>query len=254
MEKKHNRINTKKNAFDVDKTVKSTNPKSKPSRTKPNDKAVQMAKSKDTGNNSQETRKPKSGQSIRNNKARKILVVVDVQNDFITGVLGNKDCQTAAKRIVEKLTTEADKYDAFYFTRDVHFDNYLETLEGQKLPIAHCIDGTEGCDFVNGIQDAIKYLRKNGKYIKVITKHTFGSNTLADILNATCRATDEIELCGVCTDICVVSNALSLRQAMPNRVIKVNPSYCAGTSRAAHKAALRTMNSCQIDIIAGGNY
>lgn len=250
MEKKHNRINTKKNAFDVDKTAKSTNPKLKPSK----DKITQMVKNQDTGDNSKETRKPKSGQGIRNNKARKILVVVDVQNDFITGVLGNKDCQTAAKRIVEKLTTEADKYDAFYFTKDVHFENYLETLEGQKLPVAHCISETEGCDFVNGIQDAIKYLRKKGKYIKVITKHTFGSTTLADILNVTCRTNDEIELCGVCTDICVVSNALSLRQAMPNRVIKVNPSYCAGTSRAAHKAALRTMNSCQIDIIAGGNY
>lgn len=243
MDKNPNRINTK-NAFDVDSGTKSTSPK----KSKPKDKV------KTTGAEGiKETKKPKFGQNVHK-RGRKILVVVDVQNDFITGVLGNKDCVTAANRIVEKLTTEADKYDAFYFTKDVHFENYLETLEGKKLPVEHCIYETEGCELVTGVADAMKFLRKKGKYVKVVNKHTFGSTTLTDILAASCRPNDEIELCGVCTDICVVSNALSLRQAMPNRVIKVNPSYCAGTSRAAHKAALRTMNSCQIDIIAGGNY
>lgn len=204
-------------------------------------------------NNKDKTKKGKKPtKNVRKN--RRILVVVDIQNDFITGCLGNKECVVAEQRICERLQTEADKFDAIYFTKDVHYDNYLETLEGKKLPVEHCIFGTKGCDFTDGIKDAMSVLRKNGKYVKVVTKHTFGSSTLADILSVTCGGNDEIELCGVCTDICVVSNALSLRQMMPNRVIKINPSFCAGTSRAAHKAALRTMNSCQIDIIAGGNY
>lgn len=236
----NNRIKTKKNAFIDDGTNTNLNEESleKANRKKPKRKS----------------KKHKSKAVSNFRKDRKILIIVDVQNDFISGSLGSPDCVKAEQRIVEHLHTNMDKYDAFYFTKDVHFDNYLETLEGKKLPVEHCIIGTNGVDFTDGIKEAMKALREHGKYVKVITKHTFGSTTLADILSVTCGGNDEIELCGVCTDICVISNALSLRQMMPNRVIKVNPTYCAGTNRAAHKAALRVMNSCQIDIIAGGNY
>lgn len=191
--------------------------------------------------------------TVTNKKKRKILIVVDVQNDFITGSLGNDSCVRAAENIVKKLNNEADKYDGFYFTKDIHFADYLETLEGKKLPIEHCIKDTKGSELIDGVQTAIENLKKKKKFVQIIEKHTFGSTYLAHNLKTTTQDY-EIEICGVCTDICVVSNALALRQAMPNMVIKVNPSCCAGTTKAAHKAALRVMHSCQIDIITGGNY
>lgn len=191
--------------------------------------------------------------TVANKRKRKILIIVDVQNDFITGSLGNDNCVRAAEQIVKKLNNEADKYDGFYFTKDIHFTDYLETLEGKKLPIEHCIKGTKGSELIDDIQTAIEKLKKKKKFVKVIEKHTFGSTSLVCFLKNS-NQDYEIEICGVCTDICVVSNALALRQAMPNMIIKVNPACCAGTTKAAHKSALRVMNSCQIDIIAGGNY
>lgn len=245
-----NRIKTNKNAFSNAQSVQS-DVQEKTTQTEMKEKSVDEK----TERNRRKKKKQKHHMDIKNvRKDRKVLVVIDVQNDFIVGVLGNPECVVAEQRIVQRLKDEADKFDAFYFTRDTHYQNYLETLEGQKLPVEHCIAGTSGWDFTDGIKEAMKVLREKGKYVKVINKHTFGSSSLADILSVTCGGNDEIELMGVCTDICVVSNALSLRQMMPNRVIKVNPSFCAGTSRAAHKAALRTMNSCQIEIVAGGNY
>lgn len=257
---KNNRIKTNKKALGVESTTDCENLNDSKDVTMDNSVAdasdkIESDKNQKRNCNSKDKLKGKNKKPAKGvHKNRKILVVVDVQNDFITGCLGNKECVVAEQRICERLQAEADKFNAIYFTKDVHYDNYLETLEGKKLPIEHCIYGTKGCDFTDGIKDAMATLRKNGKYVKVVTKHTFGSSILADILSVTCGGNDEIELCGVCTDICVVSNALALRQMMPNRVIKVNPSFCAGTSRAAHKAALRTMNSCQIEIVAGGNY
>lgn len=183
-------------------------------------------------------------------KDRRVLVVVDMQKDFVNPeVLGNSNTEMVEKKIIKKLTEHYDKYDAFYFTRDIHYENYLNTLEGKKLPVKHCIYGTEGSKFTDGIAEAIKTLRENGKYVKIITKHTFGSKSLTDILSCTCGGGDVIEICGVSTDICVVSNALSFRQEMPNRRIVVDSTCCAGTSVKAHNAALRVMNSCQIETL-----
>ncbi len=184
-----------------------------------------------------------------NSKAKKVLVIVDMQNDFCTGVLGNDMTKAVIPKVVKKLRTKYANYDAIYLTRDIHFDNYFETLEGKKLPIPHCLDDSEGKNIVPELWEAVQDVRSKGRYVRVINKHTFASKTLVDYIAATCGSADEVELCGVCTDICVVSNAITLRAELPNTVIKVDALCCAGTSMKAHNAALRTMNSCQIDII-----
>ena len=180
---------------------------------------------------------------------KKILVIVDMQNDFITGCLGNDMTKAVLPNIVKKLKEHGSEYDAIYMTRDIHFDNYMETLEGKKLPIPHCLKDSDGKNICEEIWTVVKELRKNRKFIRVVDKHTFASKELVDYLFATCGANDEIELCGVCTDICVTSNAICLRAELPNTIIKVDGNCCAGTSIEAHNAALRTMVSCHIDVI-----
>lgn len=182
-------------------------------------------------------------------KGKKILVVVDMQNDFVKGVLSNEATKAVLPKVVNKLKEHHNEYDAIYMTRDIHFDNYMNTLEGKKLPIPHCIKDTDGKDIVKEIWDVVKELRKNKKFIRVVDKHTFASKELIDYISATCSTNDEIEFCGVCTDICVVSNAITLRAEMPNTIIKVDADCCAGTTPEAHNAALTVMNSCQIDVI-----
>lgn len=180
---------------------------------------------------------------------KNILVIVDMQNDFVNGVLGNEMTASVLPKIVKKLREHSGEYDAIYMTRDIHFDNYLDTLEGKKLPVPHCLKDGTGKNIVKELWDVVKELREKRKFIRVVDKHTFASKELVDYLSATCGVNDEIELCGVCTDICVVSNAICLRAELPNTVIKVDGSCCAGTTMKAHNAALRTMASCQIDII-----
>ena len=181
-------------------------------------------------------------------KQKKILVIVDMQNDFVNGILSNDMTKSVLHNVVEKLKNNYDSYDTIYLTRDIHFDNYLETLEGKKLPVTHCLKDSDGKSIVKELWDVVKEVRKH-KYVRVVDKHTFASKELIDYLSATCNSNDEIELCGVCTDICVVSNAICLRAELPNTVIKVDGNCCAGTSIEAHNAALTTMASCQIDII-----
>lgn len=180
---------------------------------------------------------------------KKILVIVDMQNDFIDGVLGNNETKLVVPRLIKKLKKYGKNYDSIYLTRDIHFDNYMETLEGKKLPIPHCIKKSGGENINKDVWEVIKMLRKEKKYVGVIDKHTFASKDLIAVLSQVCGSNDEIEICGVCTDICVVSNAIGLRMAMPNTVIKVDSYCCAGTSIKANNAALRTMASCQIDVI-----
>ena len=180
---------------------------------------------------------------------KKILVIVDMQNDFVTGVLGNEMTNAVLPNVVKKLKEHHDEYDAIYLTRDIHFDNYMETLEGKKLPIFHCQKDSSGKNVCKELWDAVKELRTKRKFIRVVDKHTFASKELVDYLSATCGNNDVIELCGVCTDICVVSNAICLRAELPNTVIKVDGSCCAGTTLDNHNSALATMASCQIDII-----
>ena len=170
----------------------------------------------------------------------KVLIIIDMQNDFITGALGTPE----AKRIVPKVVDYLNNYEGkVIFTRDTHYKNYLNTLEGTKLPITHCIRDTWGWE----ICDELKPYAE-----KIINKETFGFSDWEYLLNVnTTRKTapDEIAICGLCTDICVISNALILRAAYPNVRIYVHKDMCAGVTPELHEQALEVMKSCQIDVI-----
>lgn len=167
----------------------------------------------------------------------KVLVVVDMQNDFVTGALGSKEAQAIVPNVVEKVKKAVENGDRVIFTKDTHFKDYMKTLEGEKLPIPHCIKDTEGWEIIPQLEDFVK---------EEVEKYTFGSFMALPSLVSVHE--DEIELIGVCTDICVVSNALILRAVNPNMKITVDSSCCAGTSREAHESALVVMKCCQIDV------
>lgn len=174
----------------------------------------------------------------------KILVVVDMQNDFISGTLGSE----AAKAIVPKVKAKLDKCkDDVIFTRDTHHKDYLKTQEGINLPVKHCIIGTNGWH----ICDELKPYTQEGKNLH--DKITFGSIDLPNALVYRSVAKDEaiteIELCGLCTDICVISNAMVLKAAYPEANITVDASCCAGVTPESHKIALQAMKAVQINVI-----
>lgn len=170
---------------------------------------------------------------------RKVLVVVDMQKDFIDGSLGTKEAQAIVSPVIEKMKS----YQAsdIYVTRDTHEENYLETAEGKKLPVVHCVKGTEGWKLHPEIEAFVEPSH-------IIDKPTFGSLQLMELLKQENEKEPlEIELVGLCTDICVVSNGLLLKAAMPEVTIRVDPSCCAGVTPSSHQAALLTMNMCQIE-------
>lgn len=172
---------------------------------------------------------------------RKILVVIDMQKDFIDGALGTEE----AVRIVDNVVNKIKSYpiENVYATRDTHNENYMETNEGRHLPVVHCVKNTEGWQINERIAEALKTA-------KIIDKPTFGSLELAEILKAENEREEiEIELVGLCTDICVVSNALLLKASMPEINISVDSKCCAGVTPESHNAALETMKMCQIEII-----
>ena len=164
-----------------------------------------------------------------------LYIVIDMQKDFVTGPLGTQEARNIVPKIKEKLEAVIKESDVV-FTMDTHFKDYAQTLEGYMLPIPHCIEYTDGWQVVDELDEYNK--------IMPFRKHTFGSMELADYV--TQRAYDKIVLMGVCTDICVVSNALLLRAALPNTPIYVYKDCCAGTTPDAHEAALKVMKSCQI--------
>lgn len=171
---------------------------------------------------------------------RKILIVVDMQNDFIDGSLGTAEAQQIVDKVVSKIKT----YETgnIYATRDTHPENYLESQEGKYLPVEHCIKGTHGWEINEKVAEVLKDA-------KVIDKPTFGSVALAhEIGKIAMKEELEVELIGLCTDICVVSNALLLKAAMPEVKISVDASCCAGVTPASHEAALTTMRMCQIQV------
>ena len=172
---------------------------------------------------------------------RKLLIVIDMQNDFIDGALGTAE----ALAIVENVKNKIRSYppEDIFATLDTHHENYLETQEGKYLPVPHCIRGTRGWE-IRGDIDAL--LAQAARY----EKPTFGSTALAaDIRSLSEQEDIELELVGLCTDICVVSNALLLKAAMPEVKISVDASCCAGVTPEKHLAALETMRSCQIQVI-----
>lgn len=165
---------------------------------------------------------------------KKTLIVVDMQNDFIDGSLGTKEAQAIVPNVKKKIEEYEARGDEIIFTRDTHLVNYLETNEGKHLPVEHCIFGTYGWQIVNGLET------ENCGYID---KLAFGW------IHWNNRDFDEIELVGLCTDICVVSNALILKAQFPEINITVDASCCAGVTSESHKAALEVMRSCQINVI-----
>lgn len=186
----------------------------------------------------------------------KILVVVDMQNDFITGSLGTPEAQAVVPNIVNKLRNTNLGETLVLFTKDTHYaTNYSETLEGKMLPVKHCIENTDGWCICKEISsevdntDGSMYFSTENIIHSRIYKNTFGSDVLEDFLVQNADFIDELEFCGVCTDICVVSNVLMARQKLPNTRIVVDASCCAGVTPEKHKAALEVMKSCQIEVI-----
>ncbi len=174
--------------------------------------------------------------------ARRWLVVVDVQNDFVDAALGTPEAQAALPAMVEKA---AGFEGNVVFTKDTHSTRYLDTSEGKKLPVPHCIAGGEGWQLVPQMQQVCDRRRS-----PVYLKGTFGSRRLADdILAAYARGNlESVEFIGLCTDICVISNALMAKAAVPELSISVDASCCAGVTPEKHEAALEAMRSCQIDV------
>ena len=179
---------------------------------------------------------------------KKILVIIDAQVDFITGALGNDDIKAAYDRLIDYLAA-TDKYENVYLTRDTHDENYSKTLEGQKLPVPHCEYASTGWQVMPRLVEAVRM----NPYIKshlFIDKPTFGSLNLPKVIDDQHFENNiEIDVVGFCSDICVVSNCLLLRAHFPNTKINVLKDYCGGTTPENHEAALKVMNSCQIDII-----
>ena len=163
----------------------------------------------------------------------KTLIVVDMQNDFIDMALGTKEAVAIVPDVKKKIAEYVKNGDEIIFTRDTHMENYLDTPEGKKLPVPHCIKGTKGWEIADG-------LYADGA--KIIDKPNFGWQHW-DKENLT-----DVEIIGLCTDICVVSNALIIKTMFPKANVKVSKSCCAGVTPESHEAALITMQMCQIEI------
>ena len=173
---------------------------------------------------------------------QKLLVVVDMQKDFIDGSLGTAEAQAIIPAAAEKIRTFDGK---IFATLDTHYENYLQTAEGRKLPVEHCIKGTPGWEINDEIKSALE-----GKDAVYTEKGTFGSVDLPRLIEKAAGGGEfEAEFIGLCTDICVVSNALLVKAHFPEMKISVDSACCAGVTPAKHEAALETMRSCQIDVI-----
>ena len=177
----------------------------------------------------------------------KVLVVIDMQHDFVDGVLGSPEARAIVPAVAAKVAEYAAMEESvILYTRDTHFDNYMETLEGKFLPVPHCIANTEGWQIVPEVF--------NGDS-EVVDKYTFGCYSLPDEIWSACGMKynkfdiDSIEFCGVCTDICVVSNVMIAKTVFHETPIIVNSKCCAGVTPEKHEAALETMRSCQIEVL-----
>ncbi|MBO4400353.1 MAG: cysteine hydrolase [Selenomonadaceae bacterium] len=169
----------------------------------------------------------------------KALIVVDMQNDFVTGSLGTKEAQEMLPRLVKKLEAAVNEnWTDIIFTQDTHKENYLETQEGKNLPVVHCIKNTEGWEIVPELQKFIPRAKA------VIEKKAFGSTRIPSLI----KPYEVVEFVGVCTDICVISNALLVKAFYPEQVVAVDASCCAGTTPENHRAALTVMKLCQCKI------
>lgn len=176
----------------------------------------------------------------------KALIVVDMQNDFIDGALGSAEAQAIVPNVVARIKEYMAAGEAVLFTRDTHPKEYLETQEGSRLPVPHCIKGTPGWELAPAIQEVFPQWKQ-----AVINKPTFGSVGLGDVLAHIDDRGDleAVELIGLCTDICVISNAMLLKAYFPEVPIAVKADCCAGVTPQSHQNALEAMKMCQIDVI-----
>ena len=171
---------------------------------------------------------------------KKLLAVIDMQVDFVSGALGSPEAEAIVENVVNKVKEAKAMGTTVVFTLDTHEENYMETQEGKNLPVPHCIRNTDGWGL-------IPELRRMAAGCQLVEKPTFGSTILAHLAGK--GGFGEIELIGLCTDICVISNALILKAALPEAVISVEASCCAGVTPESHKNALNAMKSCQVQII-----
>ena len=181
----------------------------------------------------------------------KILIIVDMQNDFINGVLGTKEAEGIISDVVKRV--ESSNGEMILFTQDTHGEDYLSTPEGKKLPVPHCIEGTDGwrinVDILNAWRNNKNTVIAEDLNDNTFTKPVFGSVALVEYLKNRVSEISEIEILGVCTDICVISNAIMIKNTIPGIEIYVNEKCCAGVTPQSHKEALNTMKMCQINII-----
>ena len=173
---------------------------------------------------------------------KKVLIVVDMQNDFVDGSLGTREAVAIVPAVAERIRRARADGTLVIATMDTHGEDYLNTREGRKLPVRHCIKGTAGWEInptvLEALADSI-----------IVEKPTFGSVKLPELICEAVGVPDEIEVIGLCTDICVVSNALLLKAHFPDAQFVVARACCAGVTPEKHEAALETMASCQIDVV-----
>ena len=165
---------------------------------------------------------------------KKTLIVVDMQNDFVDGALGTPEAVEILPAVRDKIAEYVDRGDEIIFTRDTHQEDYLMTNEGKHLPVEHCIEGTSGWEIAPGV-----YVEG----CEIVDKPAFGYTGWSG------RDFSEVELIGLCTDICVISNALIIKALYPEITVKVDPKCCAGVTPDSHEAALATMKMCQVDMV-----
>lgn len=175
---------------------------------------------------------------------KRFLIVVDMQKDFVDGSLGTKEAVAIVPAVVERILKAREEGETVIATLDTHEENYMETSEGRHLPVMHCIRGTEGWKIDKAVAEAL------GDSM-LLEKPTFGSVRLPGVIRDLLGEDEEpaFELIGLCTDICVVSNALLLKASFPEAPICVRSSCCAGVTPELHRAALSTMASCQVEVI-----
>ena len=169
---------------------------------------------------------------------KELLIVIDMQKDFLTGALANVNEKSVTKNVKNKIEEWRNANKEIVFTRDTHDNNYMQTQEGKRLPVPHCIKDTDGWQIVDGLTNGTE---------TVFDKPTFGSIELAKYVRN--GGYERVELVGVCTDICVVSNAILIKAFCPETIVAVDGNCCAGVTQESHEAALATMSACQIELV-----
>mgnify|MGYP002508395526 CR=1 FL=1 len=173
---------------------------------------------------------------------KNFLVVVDMQKDFVDGALGTKEAVAIVENVKKKIAEYQANGDEIIFTRDTHDENYLESLEGKYIPFPHCIKGTSGWEIIDGLTDPAD---------DILDKLTFGSTELPAFIKIKAGMTpiEEIHIIGVCTDVCVISNAMLIKAFDTEVLVQVDSTCCAGVTPESHQNALKAMKQCQIEIL-----